>query len=317
MQAVILAAGRGKRLHPITANRTKAMAPILGKPIVERVMDTFTENGVAHFVLVISPDDSEIRNYFKFESKIDAEVILVEQKEPLGMGHALKQARPHIRGDFFLSACDNLVNPAEIKGMLSTWKMDAPEAILTTLRVGPEDIVRMGIVALDGERIIRIIEKPSLDEAPSNIGSVPLYTFSQRFLTYLDEIKPSPRGEYELQDAIQVLINLGGWVCSHQLSGRIDLTTPKDLLRLNLKYFKEIDSQHELILAEVGKGTFFTQPVLIEENVSIGANCRIGPNVYIEPGCTINDNVDLTNVIVLRNRVVPSGSVENQKIIYE
>ena len=149
MQAVILAAGRGKRLHPITANRTKAMAPILGKPIVERVMDTFTENGVAHFVLVISPDDSEIRNYFEIKSKIDAEVILVEQKKPLGMGHALKQARPHIQGDFFLSACDNLVNPTEIKGCFQPGTMDAPEAILTTLPVGPEDIVRMGIVSLD------------------------------------------------------------------------------------------------------------------------------------------------------------------------
>jgi len=316
LQAVILAAGRGKRLHPITANRTKAMTPILGKPIVERVMDTFYANGVENFVLVISPDDSDIRNYFESKSKINAEVILVEQKKPLGMGHALQQASPYIQGDFFLSACDNLVNSSEIERMLSVWNTEAPEAILTTLSVGPEDIVRMGIVALDRERVVQIIEKPSLEEAPSNIGSVPLYIFSQSFLSYLGEIKPSPRGEYELQDAIQLLITQGGWVRAHQLSGRIDLTTPLDLLRLNLEYFKKPETRSKLILHDVGKGTIFSDPVLVEENVSIGMNCHIGPNVYLEHGCKIGDNVHLVDVIVLRNREVPAGRVEKQNIIW-
>jgi UDP-3-O-[3-hydroxymyristoyl] glucosamine N-acyltransferase len=85
---------------------------------------------------------------------------------------------------------------------------------------------------------------------------------------------------------------------------------------LNLEYFKRLNPQGKMILDDVGKGTFFSPPVLIEENVTIGANCQIGPNVYIERGCKISDNVHLQNVIVLRNREVTSGRIENRVIIW-
>ena len=110
MQAVILAAGRGTRLYPITETRTKAMCPVAGKPIVERVMDTLVVNGISEFILVISPDDSEIIDYFENKSQIKASVRFVQQHEQLGMGHALLQAAPYIHDDFILSSCDNLVD---------------------------------------------------------------------------------------------------------------------------------------------------------------------------------------------------------------
>ena len=166
MQAVILAAGRGKRLHPITATRTKAMAPVLSKPIIERVMDTLIENGIQAFIVVISPPDEEITAYFEHVSQINADVIIIPQPEPLGMGDALMQAAPHIYNDFVLSACDNLVEPVEIKHMLATWAEEKPNAILTTLQVRPEEIIRMGIVEISEDQVIRIIEKPSLASIP-------------------------------------------------------------------------------------------------------------------------------------------------------
>jgi dTDP-glucose pyrophosphorylase len=316
MQAVILAAGRGKRLHPITANRTKAMVPVLSKPIIERVMDTLVENGIQTFIVVISPADEEIVAYFEHFSPINADVITIPQPEPLGMGNALLQAAPHIYNDFVLSACDNLVEPVEIKHMLATWAEEKPNAILTTLQVGPEEIVRMGIVELSGDQVIRIIEKPCMEMAPSDIGSVPLYMFSHRFVDYLAEIKPSPRGEYELQDAIQMLIDRDGSVRAFQLSGRRDLTTPDDLLALNLQYIKKATPKTEIVLEDVGSKTRFASPVHIERDVTIGSNCVIGPNVFLEHGCRIGDDVRLENVIVLRNRNVPDGSIERDNVIW-
>lgn len=316
MQAVILAAGRGKRLHPITAKRTKAMAPVLSKPIIERVMDTLNENGIEDFVVVASPDDDEIVSYFERISKIQADIKIIPQPDPLGMGHALLQAAPYIHGDFLLSSCDNLVEPVEVNHMLSTWAEEQPNAILTTLQVGPEEIVRMGIVELAGYQVIRIVEKPSLETAPSNIGSVPLYLFSQHFVTYLSEIKPSPRGEYELQDAIQMLIDRDGSVRSFQLSSRKDLTTPEDLLALNLQYLKNLKSQTYEMPDVFGSNTHFTIPVVIEKDVEIGSNCVIGPNVFIEHGCRIGSGVVLENAVVLRNRSIPDDSVERDRVIW-
>ncbi len=316
MQAVILAAGKGKRLHPITATRTKAMAPILGLPIVERVMEPMVANGIQDFILVTSPDDHEIHSHFQSNSQIKAQIRLVSQPEPLGMGHALLQAAPHIRGDFILSACDNLVDAHQIKGILDTWSSQSPDAILTTLRVGPKEIVRMGIVAVEGSRITRIVEKPTLEQAPSNIGSVPLYLFSPQLLSFLAAIRPSPRGEFELQDAIQNLIDQGGDVRAVALTNRIDLTTPEDLLAINLRFLAEYHPESDSYGGITGRNTRLVSPVYIEAGVRIGADCVIGPNVYIETGATIGNKVHLENAVVLRYRSVADGVVEKGQVVW-
>ncbi len=317
MQAVILAAGRGTRLHPITASRTKAMCPVAGKPIVERVMDMLAVNGVNEFILVISPDDPEIVNYFENKSQIKAKVQFVVQAEQLGMGHALMQAAPYIHNDFILSSCDNLVDENAIRRMLTMWVSDPPpNGILALLQVGSEELTRMGVVELDEKhRIVRIVEKPTLEEAPSNIGSVPIYMFSHTLVDYLSKIQPSPRGEYELQDAMQELIEKDGNVYGLMLRDRIDLTHPADLLRLNLHYLVNGEPQSEMNLDNVSAGTKFVSPVVIDEGVTIGQNCSIGPNVFIESGAIIEAGVKLENCVVLRGSQVQAGNqIKNQVI---
>jgi NDP-sugar pyrophosphorylase family protein len=316
LQAVILAAGRGKRLHPITATRTKAMVPILNKPIIERVMDSLLANGIQSFIVVASPEDNEIKDYFENQTQIDADIIIIDQPDPLGMGHALQQAVPYIKGDFVLSSCDNLVDPTEIKQMLTTWFEETPNAILTTLRVSPEEIVRMGIVEMNGDHVSRIVEKPSLETAPSNIGSVPLYMFSHQIIGYLSEIKPSARGEYELQDAIQMMIDNNGFVRAFPLTDRRDLTTWEDLLAINLHYLSELPVFSSKEIQQVGNNTCFTSPVYLDQDVKIGSNCAIGPNVFLEHGSRIGNNAQLQNTIVLRGRDVPDGSVVRDRVIW-
>ncbi len=313
MQAVILAAGRGKRLHPITATRTKAMAPILGMPIVERVMEILVANGLRKFILVISPDDDEICEYFAQKSQISVDVKFVTQEQPLGMGHALLQAAPFIQGDFILSSCDNLIPAPDVRKLIQAWEQEPhPSGVLSLLPVGPEKIHRMGIVKLDGEWVIEIVEKPTLEEAPSNIGSTPLYLFTKKLIAYLQKIKPSKRGEYELQAAIQMLIADEGGVRGVQISGRIDLTTPADLLTINKHYF----TPGYTICESSFQNVELISPYHIEAKVTIGENCRLGPNVYIEKGCTIRDNVLLENVVVLREREVPKDSEIRNQVVY-
>ena len=317
MQAVILAAGRGTRLYPITETRTKAMCPVAGKPMVERVMDTLVANGISEFILVISPDDLEIVDYFKNKSRIKAKVKFVDQTEQLGMGHALLQAAPLIHDDFILSSCDNLVEESAIFRMLLMWAGDPPpNGILALLRVGPEELTRMGIVEMDEHKqILRIVEKPTLEEAPSNIGSVPIYMFSHKLVDYLKDIQPSPRGEYELQDAMQNLIEKDGNVMGLLLPKRIDLTHPEDLLRLNIYYLTKGDSRSKMNHNGIQKSSKFIDPVVIDESVSIGENCSIGPNVFIENGAIIGDNVKMDNCVILRESHIQAGfQISNQVI---
>ena len=316
LQAVILAAGRGSRLKPISLERSKAMTPVVGKPIVERVMEILLDNQIQDFILVISPDDQELKSFFAEQTHLNARIRLVEQAEPRGMGHALLQAAPYIRHDFVLSSCDNLVEPGELTATLDRWAVDPSlNAILTALPVEPAELTRMGVLRLDGDWVTEIVEKPSLEEAPSNIGSIPLYIFSKKIIEYLPEIEPSSRGEIELQDAMQKLIEQDGRVLACQLSGRMDLTTPQDLLRINLHYLAKLPGSVNLA-ASIEADSTLRGTVYIEREVTIGMQCTIGPNVFIERGCIISNYVHLENCVVLRERIVRSDTVAINKVIW-
>ena len=316
MQGVILAAGKGSRLQHITLTRSKAMLPILGKPIVERVMLDQVANGIEDFVLVVSPDDRYITHYFRVESDIQAEVRFVYQPQRLGMANALACAAPLITDDFILSACDNLVSAEHVGRMIDAWQWpDKPNAVLTLMPVEPERLGQTGIVEMEGPWIKRIVEKPRPEEAPSNISSLPLYCFSPRILDYLPEVRPSARGEYELQDAIQMLINRDGRVGGVTCKRRLTLTNAADLLALNRHYLTQGADRPQLAPQTVGPNTQLVTPLHIEKGTVIGSNCVIGPNVYIERDCRIGDGVIISNAVVLRETVVPDGTTVVDQVV--
>jgi len=316
MQGVILAAGRGKRLYPITVTRSKAMQPVAGKPIVERVMDLLVANGVGDFVLVISSDDKDITRYFQKDSDIEADVRFIYQVERKGMAHALMTAAPLIGEDFILSACDNLVAEADVARLVRFWQTTPkPNAILTLMPVESERIRSGATVGLDGSWITHIIEKPRPEEILSNFASLPLYLFSPRIFDYLPEVPLSARGEYELQDAIQMLIARDGQVGSVVVDRRLTLTNAADLLAINRDYLMRDAGPPHLEPHSVGPNTQLVTPLRIEQDASIGRDCIIGPNVYVEGGCHIGNDVTLRDAVVLRGARVADGETRAGQVV--
>lgn len=307
MQAVILAAGKGSRLNPITLRRTKAMVPILGKPIVERVMETMAQNGIREIIMVISREDGEVGTYFREQSSLDIDLQFVIQTKRLGMANALSLAAPYIKDTFVVSACDNLVPPDHMAELLATYHNKQANAVLSLMKVERPMISRTGIVDMENGYIKCIVEKPAPDEAPSNIASLPLYVFSPKLLDYLPEIKLSPRGEYELQDAIQMLINAEGKVTGVLTDSRLQLTNAGDLLALNRHYLTTGGDTPQLAPRSVGQHTHLITPLRIEEGTIIGPGCVIGPRVYIERNCQIGADVLIKDAVILRNTVIEDG----------
>jgi bifunctional UDP-N-acetylglucosamine pyrophosphorylase/glucosamine-1-phosphate N-acetyltransferase len=308
MQAVILAAGKGSRLNPITLNRTKAMVPILGKPIVERVMEMLVQNGIREFILVISREDGEVGTYFKQHPTLEANIRFVIQTERLGMANALTIAAPHITGPFLMSACDNLTPPAHISALLNAHHRDGHNATLSLMTIDPALAGRTAVVAIDQAGLIsRIIEKPTPGQTISNIASLPLYVFSPKLLDYLPEVNPSARGEYELQDAIQMLIERDGGVFGVLTESRLQLTNAADLLALNRHYLTTGGDTPQLAPRSVGQHTHLITPLRIEEGTTIGPGCVIGPRVYIERNVTIGADVLIKDAVILRNSVIEDG----------
>jgi len=316
MQGVILAAGKGSRLHPITLQRSKAMLPILGKPIVERVMEMLADNGVDDFILVVSPQDRDITRYFRRESTIEADIRFVYQPERKGMANALACAAPLIGETFVLSACDNLVAAGDVARLIAMMQgASQPHGVLTLMKVEPERLGSVGIVEMDGPWVTRIVEKPRPEEAPSDISSLPLYVFTPRILDYLPEVPLSPRGEYELQDAIQMLIERDGRVGGVLIERRLTLTNAADLLALNREYLTHGDGRPQLAPTTVGPNTRLITPLHIGVGTTIGRDCVIGPNVYIERNCRIGDGVTIHDAVLLRGSEVPAGTTVINQVV--
>jgi UDP-N-acetylglucosamine diphosphorylase / glucose-1-phosphate thymidylyltransferase / UDP-N-acetylgalactosamine diphosphorylase / glucosamine-1-phosphate N-acetyltransferase / galactosamine-1-phosphate N-acetyltransferase len=322
MQGVILAAGKGSRLHPITIDRSKAMLPVLGKPIVERVLELLLINGIHDFILVVSPSDRDITRYFSRESSIEADIRFVYQPERKGMADALACAAPLITEDFVLSACDNLVPSfaverlvAMMRGEASEMEGASPNGVLTLMPVDAERLGTMAIVEMDGPWITRIVEKAKPGEVRSNMSSLPLYALSRRIIDYLPDVPLSPRGEYELQDAIQMLIEHDGRVGGLVIDRRLTLTNAADLLALNREYLMHGDDRPQLAPSAVGPGTQLITPLHIGARVVIGKDCTVGPNVYIERNCRLGDGVTVHDAILLRGAEVPDGTTVVNEVV--
>jgi len=226
------------------------------------------------------------------------------------MADALSRAAELIQGDFLLTACDNLVSGNDLGQMLAIWNSKPqPNGILALMEVPTEKIKSVGIVDLESEWVRNIIEKPDLEEVSGNTASMPLYIFSRRILDYLPEVPLSPRGEYELQDAIQMLIERDGRVRGYHAAGRLTLTSPADLLKLNRHYLVNGDANHHNSPQSVGARTKLIPPLHIESGVVIGAGCVVGPNVYIERDCQIGDGAQIRESVLLRGIKIREGSL--------
>lgn len=318
MLGVILAAGRGKRLGQLTTRRSKAMLPVVGKPLVARVLDSLIAAGIDDVIIVVAAEDEELRNYFATDDYADVRIRLTTQVQPRGMADALRCASSLITGDFVLSACDSLVSGNDVARLVAYWQAHLhAHGLLALLRVLPSQLGQSGVVALDGERVRRIVEKPRAEEAPSDIISLPLYVFGPRLLGYLSTVQPSPRGEYELQDAVQQLIDAGGAIYGMTVSGRLTVTTPADLLAVNIAFLQRPGTSAPQPTQLPAHDIQIIEPVAIDQDVALGSRCVIGPNVYLERGCVIGADVHLRDALVLRGAIVPSGAIIADQVVAE
>lgn len=313
MQAVVLAAGLGTRLRPVTESRSKAMVPVLGRPLVERALLPLVSNGVREFIFVVSPEDREIREYFTRRTTLEIVPTFVVQEERLGMAHALGLAAPFLSGRFLVSACDSLIDESAVQALLE--QGGEADAALCLLDVTREMVSKSAAVELEGSRIRRIVEKPLPHQAPSLTVSLPHYVFSSRLLDFLPRLEASPRGEYEIQDAIQRLIDEGSKVVGVRAAERLQVSTPADLLLLTRRLLLEGAEPKCFKSSKVGCNSEFFEPLRVESGVEIGDECTVGPEVFLESGCRIGDRAVVRRSIVLRGGRIAAGEIVEDRVV--
>ena len=324
MLAVILAAGRGTRLRPLTDKRSKPMMPIAGKPMVERVLDMLAQGGVERYVVVARPDDRALIEHLNQSIRAD-QIRLAYQERQLGMAHAVECAAPLIReakaSTFLLASCDNLYPNEHTSALIKCLHQDDLDAALTLMWIPRERASATGIVVLDKhDRVTKIIEKPKPDQIPrydepdKALTAPSLYALSTRVLDYLPHVPTSPRGEREFPDALRLLIEDGGAVSGHAVQKRMTLTCPMDLLAIN-RHILRHNPACAAVEAALPKQTAIIPPVRIEVGVDLGDGCHIGPEVYLESGCHIGAGAVVHRAVVLRGATVQAGSTVEDTVV--
>ncbi|NLV27526.1 MAG: NTP transferase domain-containing protein [Methanomicrobiales archaeon] len=317
---VILAAGEGKRMRPLTGSRPKVMLPLAGKPMLEHLICSAHEAGICEFILVVGYGESSVREYFGDGKALGVSIWYVTQKRQLGTGDALLTVAPHVKTDFLLLNGDMILKAEDIRKMMET---PAPSMAIFTSN-HPQDF---GVVCLLGDLIVDLVEKSP--NPPGNFINAGIYHFDISIFDFLKNITSSPRGEFELTDALRSYID------NKTLQGILidfwaDMGFPWDLLGVHEEMIKNITPKQDgtiedgvIIKGEViiGPGTVILAGSYIEGPCIIGSDCRIGPHAYIRPGTAVGNNChighcsEIKNSIIMDNSKVPHFSYIGDSII--
>jgi glucose-1-phosphate thymidylyltransferase len=324
MRGVVLAGGTGSRLRPITFSMAKQLVPVANKPILHYGLEDIAAVGVTEVGVVIAPQSGdEIRRALGDGSRFGLEVTYIVQDEPLGLAHALKTALPFVDGeDVLMYLGDNLIKDG-VADVVRDFERDRPNCqILLTEIDNPGDF---GVAELDDDgAVVRLIEKPK--NPPSNLALVGVYLFDGTIGEAVDSIGPSRRGEYEITDAIQHLVDNGRTVKPSIVSGWWKDTGKKlDLIHANELVLADLTErvEGELIRTTldgpvvVGAGARLEDceiigPAMIGSDAHL-VRVRIGPNTAIGDGCRLDD-AEIEGSIVLKNAEVRGWRLRNSLI---
>jgi len=313
LKGLILSGGAGTRLRPITHTSAKQLVPVANKPVLFYGIEALVDAGVTEIGIVIAPETGEeIRAAVGDGSSFGAAVTYIVQDEPKGLAHAVLTAEEFIGSSpFVMYLGDNLLADG-LRGLVAGFREAEPDALILLTPVS--DPQSYGVAELEDERVVRLVEKPK--EPPSNLALVGVYLFAPAIFDAARTLEPSWRGELEITEAIQELIDRGSDVRSEVVSGWWkDTGQLADMLEANRLVLEEIGTRIE---GEVDDASRVEGRVVIEEGAVVSGSVVRGPAVigsgariedaYVGPYTSIGEDVRICRSEV-EHSIVLAGSV--------
>jgi|SRR5579875_104259 len=299
LKGLILAGGKGTRLRPITHTSAKQLVPVANKPVLFYAIEAMAAAGIEQVGIIVAPETgAEIRAAAADGSRFGVQITYIEQAAPLGLAHAVITAEPFLGSDpFVMYLGDNLLQGGII-GIVESFRARLPDALILLTPV--PDPQSYGVVELEEGRVVRLLEKPA--EPRTNLALVGVYLFTATIHEATRAITPSPRGELEITDAIQHLVNTGRRVEPHIVRGWWkDTGRLEDMLAANRLVLETIEGEvaGELIETQLeGRVTIapgarlerctVRGPAIIGSGARL-RDCYIGPYTAVGEDCTIED----------------------------
>ena len=321
MRALVLAGGAGTRLRPITYTSAKQLVPVANKPILFYGLEQIRDAGITDVGIIVGDTHAEIEAAIGDGSALGISPTYIRQEEPLGLAHAVLTAADYLGDDdFVMFLGDNLIEGG-ITNMVRAFEADRPAAQLLLKQVA--DPHRFGVAVLDSEgRILELIEKPT--DPPSDLALVGVYLFTPAILDAARRIEPSWRGELEITDAIQRLLDDGLDVRASQVEGWWLDTGKKDELldanrivlgKLERRVDGDVDDATDVIGAVVIDPRATVRRSLIRGPAIIGAgtvieDAYVGPFTSIGPDCVLMRTEVEYSVVLERCTVIDIPRIE-------
>ena len=312
MKAVILAAGEGTRMRPLTANLPKPLLPVAGKPFLRHTLEAVRDSGIGEVTVLTGWQGHRIREMFGKGDGLGLSIGYEEQTERLGTAHAIGRLRDHVKGAFLSINGDVVVSADALRRLVAHHKK-VSGAVMAVAEV--PDPRPFGVVEMSDGMIAGLEEKPRSPR--SNLINAGIYVFKPDIFRLIDATPKSPRGEFEITDTLRSMIEareLHGF----RLPGEwIDVGRPWDLLRANTALLKDLKGR---VLGSVDSGAELTGEVLVEEGARVrkgaivegptivGPETEVGPNCYIRPATSLGRNVKVGSACEVKNSIIMDGT---------
>jgi len=321
MKAFILAAGKGTRMRPLTVNTPKPLLPVGGKPILQHLIDNIEER-VDEIIILIGWKGEKIKETVHSEK---AKIKFTRQEKLLGTADAINHAEKFMDDSFICMNGDVIVPKSSLHEFIDFFE-EKENSTIGMARV--EDPESYGVVITEGDEVTDIIEKPK--KPKSNLINAGLYGFTTDIFKAIEETEKSSRGEYEITDSLQILIDqkLLGFEIKDKW---YELSRPWDLLSANKELMEQTleenikgDVENNVHIegkvyvsegASIKKGAYLKGPIYIGKKAEIGPNCYIRPATYIGNNCKVGNAVEVKNSIVMEGTQIPHHNYVGDSVI--
>jgi len=292
LQTVILAGGTGKRVFPLAVNKPKPMFKILGKPLIQHVIETVKEAGLKDFIIVIGHNGEQIKDYLADGSELGVSIEYTVQKEALGMANALETTKDLVEDNFFVVNADDIFESWLIKEMTKQFKKGNADIVLSCKPV--EETWKFGIIQIENDKVTKFVEKPPRGKEPSNLAVVGVYIMTKKIFDYYKKI---PVSDHQYEDAIQRFIEDKNVVGAASYDGFFaGYKYPWDLFTIN----EHLMDRH-VKKQTIEDGVDISERAQIEGNVWIRRGTRILEGACIRGPCYIGSNSLIGNNCLIRN----------------
>jgi glucose-1-phosphate thymidylyltransferase len=316
LKGLILSGGKGTRLFPLTYTRAKQLIPVANKPVLFRVIEAIRDAGIDDIGIVVGDTADQIRQAVGRGGRWGVNITYIEQDAPLGLAHAVKISRDFLGDDRFVMFLGDNVIESGISKLVGEFNESDWACQIVLKRV--DEPQHFGVAELDDKgRIVQLIEKP--EEPPSDLALVGIYMFDHHIFEAVEAIKPSARGELEITDAIQWLVEREYRVFPYVHHGWwIDTGKPTDMLDANSRVLEELEP---VVEGFVDKDSDVDPRVIIQKDAEVVNSVVRGPtiigegsrivNSYIGPFTSIYHHVSIENSELERCIVLENSRISN------